>query len=91
MAFCSRSPSVDIDQTAKRYNRFFSIPPASELACCPNDLLFIGSPSSGVVVPSENPDACTSLPFHFEKAPLLKSVHSISFASNCETEVSFKS
>ncbi|MGC1423959.1 MAG: hypothetical protein WA354_06145 [Terracidiphilus sp.] len=79
---CARSPNVDIDQTAKRYDRFFSISPASELACCPNDLLFIDSFSGGVVVPSENPDAYTALPFQFEKTSLLKSVHSISFASN---------
>jgi hypothetical protein len=77
---CPRSPNVNIDQTAKRYNRSFSISPAWKLYRCPNDLLLIDSFFGGVVVPPENPDACTTLPLHFEETSLLKSAHAFSFA-----------
>lgn len=68
---CSRSPNVNIDQAAKRYNSFFSITSASKLPRCPNDLLFVDSFSHGVVIPPENPDLCAVLPLDFEETSLL--------------------
>lgn len=72
-----RRPDVNVDQTAKRFNRFFSVTSSSKLTGCPDDLLFVGSFSSGVVVPSENPDVCTPLPVDFEEASMLKPVHGL--------------
>jgi hypothetical protein len=82
ITYCLRSPYVNIDQAAKRYNRFFRIPPASELTRCPNDLLFIDSLSRGVVIPPENPDVCAVLPLDFEETSLLIPIHAFSYALN---------
>jgi hypothetical protein len=75
---CLRTPNVNVDETAKRYNGFLSISPVSNLASRPNDLFLVNSLSGGVVVPSEDPYVGTAFPLHFEKTSLLISAHAFS-------------
>jgi hypothetical protein len=79
ITYCLRSPNVNVDQTSKRYNRFFSISPASKLAGCPNNLFFIDSFSTGVVIPPENPNVWTAFTLQLKETSLLKPVHAFSF------------
>ena len=71
--------AVDVNRAAKCNDSLFRFSPIPKLNYAANDLLLVDPPSRGIVVPAESPYVRAAFPLHFEKASLLKSVHTISF------------
>src|SRR6266567_1899306 len=78
--------NVDVDRAAKCNDSLFRFSFTPNLSYAADDLLLVDSLSRGIVIPAEYPHIRAAFSLCSKEAPLLKSVHLISFASNGGTE-----
>ena len=73
---------VDVDQTAKCNDSLFCLSLNPDLSYAADDLFSVDSLSGGIVIPTKNPHIGAAFSLCSKEAPLLKSVHTVSLASN---------